>query len=524
MKEKVSIVTRISEGSRSEVYLASNEGGEPVIYKKIPGEDKTELYKRVKSYGFDCLPKLYTITYSDGYTELVEEYVEGTDLGKKIDKGLSMEEAELFSKKLMEAIRDLHSMTPPLIHRDIKPENILISNENRLMLIDLEAAREYSKEGKEQDTVLIGTRGYAAPEQFGFNQTDVRSDVYSTGIVINQIFEKVTVADDKKESIKSFITKATMFDPEQRFSDMDEMIAAFDEALKNGIGILYKKKGVISGSMKIIAGCIAVLLLTVLLIYLIKRPAENSNTDENTIPAIEETHYKDYEILPKEYEYKPVALKREEIKSADTYFTVDSECVIGAEYPLLRFLKDDPRAILFYSAEFENISVNAVELIRYTDNGAKPVDRLKLMDETGFEIKDGCVCIFEDTLSSLNPGIYILKICFSEEKERDFYLQVCDKGDNSDEYGACVIEPVQYYSRSSGNDIFFNTYNTFCEIKSIYIDGKKLSDGEFLLTLDKKGAILKGVNLEKYSATDASDVIIEMTNGKKAYGKIVYIS
>ena len=61
-------------------------------------------------------------------------------------------------------------------------------------------------------------------------------------------------------------------------------------------------------------------------------------------------------------------------------------------------------------------------------------------------------------------------------------------------------------------------------IKSIYIDGKKLSDGEFLLTLDKKGAILKGVNLEKYSATEASDVIIEMTNGKKAYGKIVYIS
>lgn len=228
--DKIDIITSISEGSRSAVYLATDSTDNFVVYKKIKGENRILLYKRIADSGLEFFPKIFKMDYSDGVNYVIEEYIEGKDLRKLLKEGIDYDKAVELTEQLMEAVNCLHKLDPPLLHRDIKPENIIVSPDGKLRLIDFDAAREYDDDEKEHDTVMLGTRGYAAPEQFGFNQTDVRSDIYSVGIVCNQIFENIDVSANKKAKILKCFSKATMFDPNERYHNMEEMLQAFKKA------------------------------------------------------------------------------------------------------------------------------------------------------------------------------------------------------------------------------------------------------------------------------------------------------
>lgn len=228
--DKIDIITSISEGSRSAVYLATDSTDNFVVYKKIKGENRILLYKRIADSGLEFFPKIFKMDYSDGVNYVIEEYIEGKDLRKLLKEGVDYDKAVELTEQLMEAVNCLHKLDPPLLHRDIKPENIIVSPDGKLRLIDFDAAREYDDDEKEHDTVMLGTRGYAAPEQFGFNQTDVRSDIYSVGIVCNQIFENIDVSANKKAKILKCFSKATMFDPNERYHNMEEMLQAFKKA------------------------------------------------------------------------------------------------------------------------------------------------------------------------------------------------------------------------------------------------------------------------------------------------------
>ena len=92
--------------------------------------------------------------------------------------------------KLAEILIYLHSRTPPVIHRDIKPENVIITEEKEPVLIDFDIARTF-KTAEETDTVFFGTKGYAPPEQYGFAQTDCRSDIYAFGVLLRFLLTTV---------------------------------------------------------------------------------------------------------------------------------------------------------------------------------------------------------------------------------------------------------------------------------------------------------------------------------------------
>ena len=143
--------------------------------------------------------------------------------------------------QICDAATELHeSLGKPVIHRDIKPSNIMVTWDN-VYLIDLGIARSFS-EGATADTRQFGTRSYAPPEQFGYKQTDVRSDVYALGMLLyfmltgetpDPMLATTDFADlSVSPSLKKVLSKATEFDPANRYRSAAELRDAFVKAAR----------------------------------------------------------------------------------------------------------------------------------------------------------------------------------------------------------------------------------------------------------------------------------------------------
>ncbi|WP_165056153.1 MULTISPECIES: serine/threonine-protein kinase [unclassified Adlercreutzia] len=180
--------------------------------------------------------------YSAGEKRVViMEYVPGetlADLVYRLDP--SPELAARVFPQLCRAVRELHEgFDPPIIHRDLKPSNVIIADES-LTIIDLSIARTYDDEA-EDDTRHFGTRVYAPPEQFGYSQTDARSDVYALGLLLYFcLTEKTPDAQARRrdfasplipEPLRRVIARAAAFDPAQRFPSVAELQRAFEQAI-----------------------------------------------------------------------------------------------------------------------------------------------------------------------------------------------------------------------------------------------------------------------------------------------------
>lgn len=229
---KIDILSVISENEKSIVNLAADEQGNLYIYKIIRGENKAELYRRIHILKSEHFAEIIGVEYSGGDTIILEKYIEGTGLDEILDSDISHEDGVIMMNMLCEALCELHGLEPLIVHRDIKPENIIIDKTGMLRLIDFDAAREFSFDGKSSDTRMLGTRGYASPEQYGFSQTDGRSDIYSAGIVLSQICDRMKSKAGEKKRLKKVIDKATMFDPAKRFGSAIELANAMKKATK----------------------------------------------------------------------------------------------------------------------------------------------------------------------------------------------------------------------------------------------------------------------------------------------------
>lgn len=160
-------------------------------------------------------------------------------------------------KKLCALLERLHSLEEPVIHRDIKPENIILSPEGEPGLIDFGIARVY-KEGQGSDTVFMGTRLTAPPEQYGYAQTDRRADVYSLGVTLRWMLTgsyepEALEGADCPEELKRCLNRAAAFDPRDRYPSAGEFGRALDVSLKQP----RRRRGVLAAA----AACLAVLAL-----------------------------------------------------------------------------------------------------------------------------------------------------------------------------------------------------------------------------------------------------------------------
>ena len=173
----------IKANDRSRVCLVrSEETGERYIYRSFKGSG--EVYR--KMLGIDCphLPKIHDVKEENGTVYVLEEYIQGDTLAFLLEcKPLSREYAEGIMRQICLGLQALHGIGA--VHRDIKPENIIIRGSDAV-LIDFDASRLRKSENT-TDTRIMGTTGYAAPEQYGFSQTDARADIYSMGILLNEM-------------------------------------------------------------------------------------------------------------------------------------------------------------------------------------------------------------------------------------------------------------------------------------------------------------------------------------------------
>ena len=159
-----------------------------------------------------ALPKIFYVEESDESTYVVEEFFLGSDLQKYLEGHGALDEqtACRLATEICDALKELHKWH--IIHRDIKPSNLFLTDAGEFKLIDFDAAR-MEKPGRFADTRMIGTPGFAAPEQYGFHQTDERPDIFSLGLTL-----KILLGYEKYRGFLSpVIEKCIEFDPNKRF-------------------------------------------------------------------------------------------------------------------------------------------------------------------------------------------------------------------------------------------------------------------------------------------------------------------
>ncbi|HSA78646.1 MAG TPA: serine/threonine-protein kinase [Nitrospirota bacterium] len=193
------------------------------------------------------LPKVYDYFSFPGRYYIIMEYVKGKTLEKILHtrKGRPVDERQALSWAL-QVCKTMHFLTvqkPPVVFRDLKPANIMIDRNSRVRLIDFGIAR-FFKEAKSEDTFVYGTPGYAAPEQYGTGQTDVRSDIFSLGATLHHCLTGRNPSENPldfpdprslnpklSKGTAEIIRKALQQEREKRFQSALEMKQAIQRVL-----------------------------------------------------------------------------------------------------------------------------------------------------------------------------------------------------------------------------------------------------------------------------------------------------
>lgn len=173
----------LKRGANSTVCLVRHaQTLQRCIYREFSGTP--EVYRRLRGVESANLPKILDVREEGDRVFVLEEYVPGDTLEFLLEEGpLTPEQTRQIALQLCDALNLLHGFD--IIHRDIKPENIILRGDEAVLL-DFDASR-IVKPGSCADTRIMGTTGYAAPEQFGFSQTDARADIYAVGVLINEM-------------------------------------------------------------------------------------------------------------------------------------------------------------------------------------------------------------------------------------------------------------------------------------------------------------------------------------------------
>lgn len=248
--KKYEILSLVGKGGMSRVWLARDrrlnklwavkeigrterDAGNEVVVQSLIAE--ANLMKRLDH---PMLPRVVDILYDAGTIFVVMDYVEGTSLGRALrDAARPFAEADVITWgiQLCDVLEYLHTMDPPIVYRDMKPDNIVLREDGGVRLVDFGTAREY-KEGASSDTRVLGTRGYAAPEQFSRGaQSDARTDVYSLGVTLYVLVTGRTAAKETywrpirqinpalSEGLEHVIAKATQANPDDRYQTAADM-------------------------------------------------------------------------------------------------------------------------------------------------------------------------------------------------------------------------------------------------------------------------------------------------------------
>ena len=223
LRTEFEVVRLLKERPRGSVRLIRhNAGGNQFILRHFQGNG--EVYRRLLSCSCRHLPLVYEAAEQDGENIVIEEFVQGDTLDFLLKEALfSPQETKQTIKQLCQGLWVLHSMAA--VHRDIKPENVILRGSDAV-LIDFDAARLHKPQA-EADTQVLGTTGFAAPEQYGLGQSDTRTDIYSLGVLMNVMLTGQHPSKKLAEGrLGRIIQRCTQINPAKRYKNVLHLMEA----------------------------------------------------------------------------------------------------------------------------------------------------------------------------------------------------------------------------------------------------------------------------------------------------------
>lgn len=240
-----------TDAGKTDRYLVMDTVSGQICIRKVLSVYQIRVFQYLKDHHDPHIPAIHSFWEEDGSLTVIEECIKG----RTLEYILENEHPDEYEKRrILTGICDglifLHSAEPPIIHRDLKLSNIMLTDDGIVKIIDYDAARIWSSD-QNYDTELLGTPGSAAPEQYGFGQSDERTDIYALGILIRTLFP----AD---RAMCRIAAKATRMDPSDRYPKVADIRKQLDHLQKS------TRKHLLAPALTASAVCIAFLLFFIM--------------------------------------------------------------------------------------------------------------------------------------------------------------------------------------------------------------------------------------------------------------------
>lgn len=319
--EKYEILKEIGRGGMSVVYLAmdkrlNKQWAVKEIRKKGSGKNDEIVVNSLlaeanmmKRLDHPALPRIVDIIDNGVTIYVIMDYIEGESLDKILNEyGAQPEDLVIgWAKQLCDALSYLHAQKPPIIYRDMKPANVMLKPEGNIKIIDFGIAREY-KEQNLADTTVLGTKGYAPPEQYS-GQTDPRSDIFALGMTMHHLLTGVDPRNGEpyapvrqwnpelSEGIEAIINRCVEPAAENRYQTCADLLYDLEhpELITKGF---KKKQKIRLASFLVTAGLCIVLGISGVALNLSATYVNNQDYDANIAGSDPEKYFAAVEIYP----------------------------------------------------------------------------------------------------------------------------------------------------------------------------------------------------------------------------------
>ena len=508
------ILREIGHGGMSVVYLAmdthlNKQWAVKEIKKKGSGKNDEIIVNSLlaeanlmKRLDHAALPRIVDIIDNGVTIYVVMDYIEGESLDKILNEyGAQPEELVIgWAMQLCDALAYLHAQKPPIIYRDMKPANIMLKPEGNIKIIDFGIAREY-KEQSLADTTVLGTKGYAPPEQYS-GQTDARSDIFALGMTMHHLLTGIDPRSGEayapvrmwnpelSEGIELIIDKCVEPAPENRYQNCSDLLydLEYPDLITRGYKKRQKRK---VAAFMAAAGMTVVLFLAGAVCTTIAKNINNSN----------------YEILVSPSTATALNEKIDSYKRAIAIYPERTDaymCMLEAYEDEGRFGKEENDEFLaLYNANKDTFDHTTSEV-------AELNYKIGMMYFNYYTEEDGSYSFSTRVQKAYsffaeNHNNAEIPQDFEDMNLSECYYQICSFYKNYILNGATVEEA----SRDNYENLFSTIENTLADVQSAGAYNQlSLYNGIFMLLYDQRSSMVQ-VKVEQNEITDLMDNVYD---------------
>ena len=511
---KYEILREIGHGGMSVVYLAmdthlNKQWAVKEIKKKGSGKNDEIIVNSLlaeanlmKRLDHAALPRIVDIIDNGVTIYVVMDYIEGESLDKILNEyGAQPEELVIgWAMQLCDALAYLHAQKPPIIYRDMKPANIMLKPEGNIKIIDFGIAREY-KEQSLADTTVLGTKGYAPPEQYS-GQTDARSDIFALGMTMHHLLTGIDPRSGEayapvrmwnpelSEGIELIIDKCVEPAPENRYQNCSDLLYDLEHPDLITRGYKKRQKRKVAAFMAA-AGMTVVLFLAGAVCTTIAKNINNSN----------------YEILVSPSTATALNEKIDSYKRAIAIYPERTDaymCMLEAYEDEGRFGKEENDEFLaLYNANKDTFDHTTSEV-------AELNYKIGMMYFNYYTEEDGSYSFSTRVQKAYsffaeNHNNAEIPQDFEDMNLSECYYQICSFYKNYILNGATVEEA----SRDNYENLFSTIENTLADVQSAAAYNQlSLYNGIFMLLYDQRSSMVQ-VKVEQNEITDLMDNVYD---------------